>query len=560
LRFRLALAAAGLAAALAAAAPASASPTQISIVQDEGRLLHEGPAAQSQALDEIKTLGAQVVKATVNWRTIAPTGSHKPAGFVGDDPAQYNPANWAPYDSLVRGAAARGLRVMFLVGGRAPDWAVSSSKAPAGSFQPSAVEFGRFVQALGTRYSGAYNPAAVPGGAPPPGPSGAPPCQTPTPPGDPCPTPIPASVHRTRPEPTAWTADDTGVLPRVDIWSVWNEPNLSGWLQPQYTRKRVPVSPQIYRGLFLAAYDAFVASGHGKDEILMGDLLPFARSGKTYPARVSPIKFLRELACVDSHYRAYRGGAAASRGCTNFQPLPGTGIAYHPYTLAEGPDALTPLADDATINDFTRLDRALRKLSRRFVDHTMPIWITEFGFQTDPPDPFASPVALVPRFMSESEWLAYHDQRVKSYAQYPLSDDSTAGRGLSRFHGFQSGIDSSSNRPKKFVYQAFQTPLFVRLISSSSVEVFGGVRVARGGTAVLQVGRGKSFRTLATVTLNRQGYFDRNFHLSKAAGRSFRLVYASETSNVAKPFRRPRAGALYPRTPPKHTTRKKKKH
>jgi hypothetical protein len=533
-------------------------------VQDEGRLLHEGPAEQAQALDEIKALGADVVKATVNWRAIAPAGSHKPAGFVGDDPAQYPALNWAPYDSLVIGAAARGLRVMFLVGGRAPDWAVSSSKAPAGSFQPSAVEFGRFVKALGTRYSGAYNPAAAPGGPPPSAPPGPPPCQTPTPPGDPCPTPIPASAVRANASfaeaPSARLADVPGALPRVDLWSVWNEPNLSGWLQPQYKGRKLAVSPEIYRGLFLAAYDGFVASGHAKDEILMGDLLPFARSGKTYPARVSPIKFLREMACVNSHYHAYKGSAAAVRGCTNFQPLPGTGIAYHPYTLAEGPDALTPLADDATINDLTRLDRALRKLSRRFVDHNMPIWITEFGFQTDPPDPFASPITLVPRFMGESEWLAYHDRRVKSYAQYPLSDDSTAGRGLGRFHGFQSGIDSSSNRPKKLVYQAFQTPLFVRLVSRSKVEVFGGVRVANGGTVNLQVGNGRSFRPLATVALNSMGYFDRTFNVSNAAGRSFRFTYALETSDVAKPFKRPRAGTLYPRTAPKHITRKKKKH
>jgi hypothetical protein len=159
--------------------------------------------------------------------------------------------------------------------------------------------------------------------------------------------------------------------------------------------------------------------------------------------------------------------------------------------------------------------------------------------------------------MSESEWLAYHDQRVKSYAQYPLSDDSTAGRGLARFHGFQSGIDSSSNRPKKFVYQAFKTPLFVRLISRSSVEVFGGVRGASGGTVSLQVAVGRSFHPLATVALNRMGYFDRNFRLSNAAKRSFRFSFGTERSNVATPFQRPRAGTLYPRTPPRSTTRKK---
>jgi hypothetical protein len=530
-----------------AAAPTSASPTQISIVQDEQRLLHEGPAAQANALDEIQSLGAEVVKVTVNWRNIAPGGSRRPTGFLGDDPAEYAAANWVPYDTLVAGARARGLRVMFLVGGRAPEWAVGSTKAPVGSYRPSAVEFGRFVKALGTRYSGTYVPGALPAGGPPP----PPPCSTPTPSGDPCPTPIAASrSFSTSPLASlrARLADTGGALPRVDLWAVWNEPNLSGWLQPQYTSRRLPLSPQIYRGLFLAAYDGLATSGHSKDEILMGDLLPFARGGKTYPARVSPIQFLREMACVDSHYRAYRGAAAAARGCTNFKPLPGTGISYHPYTLAEGPDTLTPLADDATINDLTRLDRALSKLSRRFVLHRMPIWITEFGFQTDPPDPFASPISLVPRYMSESEWLAYHDRRVKSYAQYPLDDDTTAGRGLARFHGFQSGIDSSAGKPKKGVYQAFRTPLFVRLVSPRSVEIFGGVRAAGGGTVSLETTLGGSFRPFATVALNRLGYFDRTFRLSKAAKRKFRFQDGAETSDVQRPFKRPRAGALYPLT------------
>ena len=61
---------------------------------------------------------------------LACEGAHLAAsfrGFVGDDPSQYPSAHWFPYDSLVRGAAARGLRVMFLVGGRAPDWADGSS-------------------------------------------------------------------------------------------------------------------------------------------------------------------------------------------------------------------------------------------------------------------------------------------------------------------------------------------------------------------------------------------------------------------------------------------------
>ena len=47
---------------------------------------------QAVTLDEIKKLGADVAKVTLDWRRVAPGGSRKPAGFVGDDPAQYSAA------------------------------------------------------------------------------------------------------------------------------------------------------------------------------------------------------------------------------------------------------------------------------------------------------------------------------------------------------------------------------------------------------------------------------------------------------------------------------------
>jgi hypothetical protein len=537
------------AAAAATGSPAAASPTQVSIIQDEQRLVYASQETRTQTLDRIKALGAQVAKVTVNWRAIAPSGASKPSGFAGDDPADYAPAAWAPYDAFVREAAARGLRLFFLVGGRAPDWASGPALGEKqGANRPNPSEFGRFVKALGKRYSGSYVPAAAP--APPPGPPPPPPCPVAVQPGEPCPIPIPPRAALASAGARARAAD--AALPRVSTWSVWNEPNLSGWLQPQYLKRTVPISPTIYRQLFLAAHASLAATGHGGDSILFGELLPFARGGKIYPSRVSPLAFLREMACVDKRYRPYRGGAAVVRGCTGFSPLPGSGLAYHPYTLAGGPETPTPLQDDATINDLTRLDRTLAKLARRgrFARRTMPVWLTEFGYQTNPPDPFASSISQVPQFMSESEWLAYHDRRVKSYAQYPLIDDPTQGTSNKRFSGFQSGLLASNGRPKKGVYQAYQTPLFVRLVSKSRVEIFGAVRGARPGTRVtLQSGRGAGFAPLrgGGVTLNAMGYFDKVLGVSNASGRRFRFGYGNGlTSIVARPLKRPRAGALYP--------------
>ena len=105
----------------------------------------------------------------------------------------------------------------FLVlGNRAPDWATAKRTRRRGTYRPSARELRLFATAAGARYSGSF-----------------------------------------------------GGLPRVAIWSIWNEPNLFSWLAPQ-RRRGVPLSPSIYRGLYLAGHRGLRDSGHGADRILLG--------------------------------------------------------------------------------------------------------------------------------------------------------------------------------------------------------------------------------------------------------------------------------------------------
>ena len=114
------------------------------------------------------------------------------------------------------------------------------------------------------------------------------------------------------------------------IWSIWNEPNLYSWLGPQRS-KGTPLSPSIYRGLYLAGYRGLDAGGHGGDTILLGELMP---RGGTSPRKVRPLEFLREMACLDRNYHQIRGRAAKKRGCRKVGRFPTSGIAYHPYTPA----------------------------------------------------------------------------------------------------------------------------------------------------------------------------------------------------------------------------------
>ena len=486
---RMALACAlAICALLAAATTASASRDQLTMLQDDPSLLDED--RRDATLDEWKALGVDIVKLRLNWRDISP--ADKPADP--SDPAAYKPAEWQRYDAAIRGANERGMRVFIMLGGHAPPWASEPSPKdyPNGVHQPDPALFRQFVQAAGTRYSGTYTVSGA-------------------------------------------GYSDPNPLPRVTIWSVWNEPNLVQWLSPQKD------APEIYRNLLYGGFDGLSDSGHGGDTLLYGELVPF---GAAKNKRTRPLMFLREVACVDRRYRPYTGSRARSRGCENFRALPGAGLAHHPYTLAGGPHVnSSPNRDDASLDKLSRLASTLDKLTRkkRFASQSrQAVWLTEFGYQTDPPDPNQTPIRKVPGFMGESEYMTFRNNRIVAWSQYPFTDDPVASSGTNRHGGFQSGIKTENGRPKVGVYDAFRFPFFVSKRGASRVEIFGGVRPGGEGAAVTiesRIGNGK-WRRLATLNAGPQGYFTRSFRGSDAATRQYRFRWEQEKSRTARPARR----------------------
>jgi hypothetical protein len=463
----IALLCAALVAGLAAAAPASASSGQVTVMQDDGLLVYTTPERRHQALDEMAALGTDVVKVQLYWNQVAP-GPRKPAGFDASSPSGYD---WSIYDDIVSAVLARGMTPFVSLGGRAPDWAVrKKTKSHNGTYRPSARKFRLFATAAGRRYPG------------------------------------------------------------VHLWSIWNEPNLASWLQPQRAKGgRVPLSPSLYRNLYLAGYRGLRAAGHAGDRILIGELAP---TGSGTARKVPPIAFIREMACLDSHYRQYRGSAARRRGCHRVGRLPASGLAYHPYTPRGGPRARPHNRDDASIGQLSRVTRTIDALARRGkLPRRLPVWITEYGFQTNPPDPFQYPIGKVPGYMDESEWLAFRNPRVKSVDQYQLVDDKlNPVRGFRRYASFQQGLRFANGRAKRAIYAAWRMPAFVR-VRGSRVEVFAGLRSAARGTRVLveSRARGRRYRRLGTGTVNASGYFRKIFRVSGAGGRTYRITIAGRS-------------------------------
>jgi len=454
-------------------------------------------AAPAATLDTLRRLGVDRVRVYVRWSSLAPDPSSptRPAGFDGTDPAQYAAANWAPIDTVIRLALARRMTVDVLIGGPPPLWASGpGSPQPAlhPQWRPSAAEYGALVQAVGRRYSGSYRP---PGSAAP--------------------------------------------LPRVDFWSIWNEPNYGPDLAPQATdHSQVEVSPLLYRDLLDAAWGALAASGHGGDTVLIGETAPRGITVGNQPGNFSgmvPLRFVRALYCVDAQLRPLRGAAAIARGCpptaagsAQFPKLhpalfQASGFADHPYPQGRvPPNVPTPGEPDyADLPALPRLEQTLDQVFRAYgSSRRIAIYDTEFGYQTDPPETIER--AIDPRlaavYINWSEYLHWRDPRVRSFDQYLLEDPPNAGPS----GGFASGLEFKGGTPKPTLLDAFRLAVYLPVASGrrgQSLEVWGCVRPARyaqqdtGRTQHVEIqfkqSGASAFKTVKSIALSDPyGYFD----------------------------------------------------
>jgi hypothetical protein len=287
----------------------------------------------------------------------------------------------------------------------------------------------------------------------------------------------------------------------------------------------VPTAADQYRRLYTAATAALAATGHGSDTVLFGEVLPIGQARLGTLNTIRPLLWLREFFCLDSNYKPYRGGAASARGCTAFPKIVTSGFAIHPYTKPIGPRFHLASPDDATIGQIDRVAKALDRIARTGrVRKGLPIYSTEFGIQTDPPDciGFGAPIDKQAAIINEAEYDSYVSPRVKTYSQYLLVDDPILVQfepGTNERYGrYQTGLLWGDNAvrcespgvrfargtPKEPTFDAFQTPIYVRKLSfGKGVQVFGKARPrGRAAQAVEVLHNGHVVRTV-----NATGYF-----------------------------------------------------
>jgi Cellulase (glycosyl hydrolase family 5) len=289
-------------------------------------------------------------------------------------------------------------------------------------------------------------------------------------------------------------------LPAVGFWSIWNEPNHIFFVKPRSQ------APRIYRRLVERGVPALRATAPAGSKIFVGELAPVGTATKV----IGPLRFLQQWLCLDKKFKRLRGAQARAQGCRGFRKVNANGFAHHPY----GPTgAVYQNKDIINMASIRRLASALDKAGRAGrITRGLPIYNTEFGFQTNPPDPFVSTSpSRQAGLLNEKEEFSYRYPRLKSYSQYLLDDDpSRPGPSALRWAGFQTGLRFSSGGAKPG-YDAYKLPIVVHR-RSAGVRIWGHVRPGTGTRFVqLQRRSGGSFVNDGTpITTDAGGYFNVN--------------------------------------------------
>jgi hypothetical protein len=366
-----------------------------------------------------------------------------PGGNV--KPEDFDPADpadaryrWGGVDTAVKVAHAFGIEP-FITISAAPLWAERSTGGPSGTNQPDPVELARFAAAAAQRYSGGF-----------------------------------------------------AGLPPVRIWEVWNEANASFFLNPQWDGERL-LSPTHYRRM-VNEVAAAVRSVHPGNLVIAGALFPFTIN-RSNGHSIGPLRFMRELLCLTG----------------DLKPVPGCGEpvrfdiwSHHPYTSG-GPAHRAGHPDSISLGDLPKMRGVLRaavRAGRVESAGQVRFWVTEFSWDSSPPDPKGVPVNLHARWVAEALYRMWRSG-VSLVSWFRLRDGPD---------GRESGLyfrcaTISCARPKPAL-AAFRFP-FVALRSRGRVRVWGRTPGGERRTVVVERKRGRGWARVATLRADSHGIFRR---------------------------------------------------
>ena len=385
------VAVAGLAVSAAGAAPAKkakkANSHLLVGINDEAFTLYSDP---NVAFAQLKSLKAQVIRVNLYWGgTKWAVASKKPTDPTDSGDPNYD---WSIYDRLVRYATQYDIQVVFSIL-FTPSWANGGKARNVAPKDFQALH--DFAYAAASRYSGFYTP----------------------------PTWQQDPSNPTTAEP----------LPKVSMWTAWNEPNNPIWLSPQYKRVgntwRVESAYQYARicnAVYTGVHDVIISPERGAvtgEKVACGVTGPKGNDAPaTARASVDPLTFLT---------------AAHRYGMKKFDVY-----AHHPYAdigKRESP-TYVPSGKQKRRVQLGNINLLLKLISQYY--GAKHLWITEYGYQTNPPDKtFGVPYATQAKWLTQTYAIARKNPRIDMLLWFLVRDEAPIG-------GWQSGLATKTGKHK----------------------------------------------------------------------------------------------------------------
>lgn len=355
--------------------------------------------------------------------------------------------NWASPDLQISAAAEAGLTPLVQIFA-APKWAERcQSPGEPGICNPDPEAFAQFAEAAAKRYSGSF-----------------------------------------------------AGLPRVQYWQPWNEPNLHIFFKPQRVGAQRP-SPGLYREL-VNRFAAVVKKQNPKNLVVGGGLAPLGGENS-----IGPLDFTRRLLCMKG-----RKKPVPTPGCNHKTRFDIWSV--NPYTTG-GPTKSAISPDDVQLGDvgeMRKLISAARKAGKIEAARAgIPLWVTEFSWDSKPPDPKGLPMAIHSRWTSEAMFRAWQ-AGVNTFFWFSLRDWEREP-GIPWNQSLESGLWFRGNtiqgdRPKRSL-RAFQQP-FVAFRKPNGIRVWGRTPGGKAGKVVIRFGKGRNRvnRRIAVLRADKVGIFN----------------------------------------------------
>jgi hypothetical protein len=224
-------------------------------------------------------------------------------------------------------------------------------------------------------------------------------------------------------------------FPYVRSWLIWNEPNKATWLKP--------ASPSLYVSRLLNPGYEGIKNASPLAKVGGGVTAP--RGGK---GGISPVDFIKGMDRAGARLDAY---------------------AHNPYPVYQGD---TPYAGGCSCKTITMatLERLLRQVGQAFP--RARIWLTEYAYQTNPPDPFGVSLTLQARYIGEAARRVFTAPKVDMLIHYLFRDEPELSR-------WQSGLETVSGKPKPAL-DATMLPLTQVVRHGARTTLWGQVRPGSG--------------------------------------------------------------------------------